>query len=110
MINTDPTVAMRILENFMSNAIKFSPFDTTVRIALTNTAIRITDQGPGLSPEDQKQLFQKFKKLSARPTGGETSTGLGLSIVKGLADKLQADIEVKSELGKGSTFSLCFPR
>ena len=113
-LDTDPTVVTRILENFMSNALKFSSPGTIVRISLTKTpsqtTISISDQGPGISAEEQKQLFDKFTKLSARPTAGESSTGLGLSIVKTLADKLQADIKVESELGKGSTFSLCFPR
>ena len=62
-----------------------------------------------MNESDQKKLFQKFTKLTAQPTAGESSTGLGLSIVKGLADKLEAEIKVSSSPGKGATFALVFP-
>ncbi|MFY7787910.1 MAG: sensor histidine kinase, partial [Thermoflexibacteraceae bacterium] len=60
----------------------------------------------GIAPEEQPKMFKKFQRLSARPTGGEESTGLGLSIVKALVDKLKGVIEVKSEQGKGTTFTV----
>ena len=71
--------------------------------------LEVSDQGPGISLEDQRKLFGKFQKLSARPTGGEHSSGLGLAIVKSLVDKLGGDIEVKSELGKGAIFRVVLP-
>lgn len=112
-LQTDPMIVQRIMENFLSNAIKFSPFEREVLLGLEQgkeaVLLRITDQGPGLSPEDQQNLFQKFRKLSAKPTAGESSTGLGLSIVKELANKLNAEIIIESKLGEGSTFSLAFP-
>lgn len=111
---TDPLLAQRILENFVSNALKFSPSGTQVRLALENGGqqyrILVEDQGPGMSAEDQQNLFQKFKKLSAQPTAGESSTGLGLSIVKLLSERIHADIEVQSQLGTGTTFSLALPK
>lgn len=110
---TDPAIVLRILENFLSNAIKFSPYGKVILVSLSSTpegtCLAVTDEGPGMSYSDQEKLFQKFTKLSARPTGGESSTGLGLSIVKGLATKINANIEVKSKLGQGSTFALVFP-
>jgi len=113
-LTLDPVHTQRILENFVSNAIKFSFPGTKVRIVLAaqedQVAIRVIDQGPGLSEKDQQNLFQKFKKLSARPTGGESSTGLGLSIVKLLADRIGAEIQVESVLGEGATFSLVLPK
>jgi signal transduction histidine kinase len=72
--------------------------------------ISIKDRGPGFSSEDKNFLFQKFKKLSARPTGGETSNGLGLAIVKILVDRLKGKIELVSESGKGSQFTVRFPQ
>ncbi|MEM0996225.1 MAG: tetratricopeptide repeat-containing sensor histidine kinase [Bacteroidota bacterium] len=113
-LSTDPVHAQRILENLVSNALKFSPGGTSVRLQLEpqpdSVAIHVIDQGPGMSEEDQKNLFLKFKKLSARPTGGESSTGLGLSIVKELAERIDARIQVDSTLGKGARFTLSMPR
>ena len=77
---------MQIVENLISNAIKFSRPQTSVQAILLQddgrTRLTIKDSGPGLTTEDHQLLFQKFQRLSARPTGGENSTGLGLSIVK----------------------------
>ena len=113
-LQTDPVYAQRILENFVSNAIKFSPHGKRVQLVLEphpeTVSIHVIDEGPGMSVEDQQNLFQKFKKLSAQPTGGESSTGLGLSIVKHLADRIDAEIQVNSKLGEGATFTLSIPR
>jgi signal transduction histidine kinase len=107
-IRTDPAYLKRILENLVSNALKFSFAGSSVflRILSSNESIYISveDQGPGISEDDQKKMFRRFQKLSARPTSGETSTGLGLSIVKGLVEKLRGELKVKSELGKGTSF------
>jgi len=113
MAKTDPIHAQRILENIVSNALKFSPKGKQVELVVEDmgvyVVIHVKDEGPGMSDEDQQNLFQKFKRLTAQPTGGESSTGLGLSIVKQLADRIDVDILVKSEKGQGSTFSLQFP-
>ena len=113
-LRTDPVYTQRILENFVSNAIKFSPHGKKVQLVLEphpeTVAIHVIDEGPGMSVEDQQNLFQKFRKLSAQPTGGESSTGLGLSIVKHLADRIDAEIRVNSKLGEGATFTLSIPR
>lgn len=110
---TDPDYIVRIVDNLVTNAIKFSPPGTEVTIGceLTEKELKITvaDQGPGFSEEDRKFLFQKFRKLSARPTGGETSNGLGLAIVKILVDRLHGQIELDSEPGRGSRFSITLP-
>ncbi len=71
--------------------------------------ISIKDQGQGFSERDKLQLFQKFKKLSARPTAGESSNGLGLAIVKTLVDRMKGSIDLISDQGKGSQFILKFP-
>ena len=67
------------------------------------------DQGEGISADDQTMLFQKFKKLSARPTAGESSTGLGLSIVKTIVELHNGQVGCDSELGKGACFWLMLP-
>jgi signal transduction histidine kinase/ligand-binding sensor domain-containing protein len=110
----DPDYMDQIVDNLISNALKFSPADTTA-VVFTGMDdhtvwIGVRDQGPGITREDRKKLFNKFQKLSARPTGGEKSTGLGLSIVKRLTEAMGGDIRVESEPGKGATFTVTFPK
>jgi signal transduction histidine kinase len=71
--------------------------------------IEVRDEGPGISPQDRKKLFGKFARLSARPTGGEHSTGLGLSIVKTMVEAMNGKVWCESELGKGATFIVELP-
>jgi two-component system sensor histidine kinase/response regulator len=66
--------------------------------------LEVVDQGPGLTEADRQRLFQRFAKLSARPTGGEPSIGLGLSIAKGMVEAMGGAIGAEGEPGKGSTF------
>ncbi len=104
---------IRIIDNLVSNAIKFSRRGTHVQVAASienkNFILKVRDQGPGFSQQDKESLFQRFKKLSARPTGGETSNGLGLAIVKTLVDRLQGEIELITDEGKGSEFIIHIP-
>ncbi len=110
---TDSDVLLRILDNLISNAVKFSTQNKDVRISIVSdeTTVRfiIKDQGPGIRPDERNKLFQKFQKLSARPTDGESSSGLGLSIVKDLIEMLEGTIEVESEVGKGTSFIIHLP-
>lgn len=109
---SDDRYLERILDNLLSNAIKFSPAGSTIRLKsyVRNKCMFITlrDEGPGFSEEDKKLLYHKFKRLSAQPTGGESSNGLGLAIVKILVSQLNGKIELKSEQNKGSEFILQF--
>ena len=104
---------MQVLDNLISNAVKYSPHGKNVfiRLKTNNDAVRmeIQDEGPGISPEDMKKLFGKFARLSARPTGGEHSTGLGLSIVKRMVEAMNGRVWCESELGKGATFIVELP-
>lgn len=104
----------RILDNLLSNAIKFSYPKSNIWLKTkflpdNEVLICIEDEGQGMSEEDKNKLFKKFQKLSARPTAGESSSGLGLSIVKSLVEKLNGTIQVKSQLGKGTEFIILFP-
>ncbi len=109
----DRNATMQILDNLISNAVKFSPLKTTVLVRAFADgdfiSVAVRDQGPGISEDDQKKLFGKFTRLTAQPTGGESSTGLGLSIVKKLAEAMAGTVCCKSVLGAGSTFILRLP-
>ncbi|MFX8239189.1 ATP-binding protein, partial [Acinetobacter baumannii] len=69
------------IDNLISNAIKYSPIAGKITVAVSHegndTIIRVSDEGAGLSPEDLGRLFGRFQRLSAKPTAGESSTGLG---------------------------------
>ena len=112
-VGTDRTSAVQILDNLISNAVKYAPPQTRVLVRATRDGervhIAVQDEGPGLSAEDQAKLFSRFSRLSARPTGGESSTGLGLSIVKRLAEAMQGTIHCESRLGEGATFTVSLP-
>ena len=107
-----PQALDQILSNLISNAIKFSPQGGTVHLeAFVSTngghIIRVTDSGPGFTEADRERIFDKFVRLSARPTGGEKSTGLGLAIAKRLADQQGAELTLEpSEAGEGAIFVL----
>ena len=109
----DKSATAQVLDNLISNAIKYSPKGSMVSIRLerdvTRTRVAVQDQGPGISEEDQKKMFRKFTRLSARPTGGESSNGLGLSIVKRLAESMSGSVLCQSTLGNGSTFIFELP-
>lgn len=101
------------VNNLISNAIKYSENGKTILVSTSkdenNIYIQVKDQGQGLSSDDMRKLFNKYQRLSAKPTGGETSTGLGLSIVKDIIDKHDGKIWADSELGKGSIFTISLP-
>lgn len=113
IVETDAGWLKMILNNLLENAIKFSPFEATIQVELALSAgqfaIRILDQGPGFKPDDQDRLFQKFGRLSARPTAGESSHGLGLFIVRRLVADLKGQIQVQPHAETGSVFEVVFP-
>lgn len=112
----DGEYLQEVLDNLVSNALKFMapgpPVRTvTLRLKQDDTCgiVEIQDEGPGFSAEDKARAFDRFSKLTARPTGGEGSTGLGLSIVRKLVESLRGRVELESQLGRGSLFRLSFP-
>lgn len=111
--NIDASIMAEILDNLISNALKYSPLGKQVFVRLSTSngkaRVEIEDEGPGLSAADKTKLFGKFARLSAQPTGGEHSTGLGLSIVKRFAEAMQGRVWCKSDAGTGATFIVEFP-
>lgn len=112
-IEADPAAVDQVLDNLISNAIKFSPPRTKVLVTVhrneSHVECRIQDQGPGFSEEDKARMFHRYARLSARPTGGEPSTGLGLSIAKRLVQGMKGELSCQSVKGEGATFILRFP-
>jgi signal transduction histidine kinase len=109
----DENAILQVLDNLISNAIKYSSHGKNIDIRIlkgeNTVCCEIQDEGPGLSEKDQKQLFQKFSRLTPRPTGDEHSTGLGLFIVKKLIHIMNGSVSYKGKLGEGSTFVIEFP-
>jgi len=105
------------VDNLVNNAIKYSPPGKAVDVILsprmvegqTWVEIQVRDQGPGLTAEDKAQAFGLYQRLSAKPTGGEYSTGLGLSIVKQMVELHGGHVWIESEFGQGATFCLDLP-
>lgn len=114
LVNIDLHYAHQVLENLLSNSIKFTKIGTVVQINLSiadgKVKVDFIDEGPGIAPEEMHLLFGKYQKLSARPTGGEHSTGLGLSIVKKYVEIMGGEVHCQSEHGSGATFSVIFPQ
>ncbi len=111
-IDADADYINQIFENLLSNAIKFSPAGKNIYIAVTakegKVILMVKDEGPGMTNDDKKKLFNKYQKLSARPTANESSTGLGLSIVKKFVEDMNGKIWCESEEGKGASFFVQF--
>jgi len=103
---------IEIIMNLISNAIKYSEKNKIIEVSIykeNNYKIfSIKDEGLGFTDEDKANLYKQFGRLSASPTDGESSIGLGLSIVKKLVELLNGEIELESQPGKGSTFFVKF--
>lgn len=114
MVYADPRKLTEIVDNLINNAIKYSPLGTAIHVQVKVKeefgVIEVRDEGPGLTRDDKKNLYRRFTSLSAQPTGGENSTGLGLSIVKNLVDAHRGFIHATSDgPGTGSTFTVELP-
>ncbi|MDW8436483.1 MAG: tetratricopeptide repeat-containing sensor histidine kinase [Chloroherpetonaceae bacterium] len=109
VVDIDVERMKEVIENLVGNAIKYSPPDKTIWIEVKRVQgkarFSVRDEGQGLTEDDMKKLFGKFQRLSAKPTGGESSTGLGLSIVKRLVEMHGGKVWAESEgKDKGATF------
>lgn len=112
-VYADSKAFLDVIENLISNAIKYSPYEKNIWINTEsqNDKVRVSvkDEGPGIADEEKSKLFKKFGRLSAQPTGGESSTGLGLSIVKKLVEAMNGNVWVDSNTGQGATFIVELP-
>ncbi len=110
----DATALAQVLDNLVSNAVKFSPpgrrIVVTVEPGDVDVACGIRDEGPGFTPEDRLRMFRRYARLSARPTGSEPSTGLGLSIVHKLVRAMNGELSFDSAPGQGTNFVVRLPR
>lgn len=104
----DQNYMTQVYENLISNAIKFSPSNKNINVKIWEEGNKVrslvSDEGPGITEEDQTKLFGKFQILSSKPTAGEKSTGLGLSIVKKYVEAMSGEVWCESEPGKGAHF------
>ena len=112
----DPLRIQEAIDNLVSNAIKYSPIGSRIWVKLKRETgedgqivCSVKDEGSGLTDDDKSKLFGRFQKLSARPTAGESSTGLGLFIFKRLIELHGGEVWVKSKIGEGSEFGFTLP-
>ena len=112
VIYTDKLSLIRVLDQLLSNAIKYSPLKSDIKIAMEDNddevTIRITDGGHGISELEQKDLFKKFMVLSSRTTGGESALGIGLFIAQSMAKNIGGAINYDNQ--NGSTFIFRLPK
>ena len=112
VVSCDADVIRRVFENLISNAVKFTKADGTIRIKVQRNAadvtISVSDNGPGIPPDQHKHIFEKFGQTES---GSEHrhSTGLGLTFCRLAVEAHEGQIGVQSELGKGSTFQFSLP-
>ncbi|MBL7991659.1 MAG: hypothetical protein JNN25_09500 [Candidatus Kapabacteria bacterium] len=113
MVYADIVRLGQVVDNLVSNAVKYSPFGAEIRISVKRnhafSRLEVRDQGPGLTEEDRSKLFGFFQRLSARPTGNESSNGVGLAIVKQIVELHGGRVWAESVLGSGSTFIVEMP-
>lgn len=109
----DPLLIHQVLDNLLSNALKFTPPGPPARSVWVRALedaegprLEVQDQGPGFTEADKARAFGRFVRLSARPTQGEGSTGLGLSIVQGLVKAMGGELTLSSEPGRGACFTV----
>jgi signal transduction histidine kinase len=111
-VTVDINYLIQVLENLLSNAIKFSPPSKNIFIETENSndkvRIIVRDEGPGLTEEDMKSVFQKYRQLSARPSSGEESSGLGLYLTKKYVETMNGKIWCESKPGQGASFIIEF--
>lgn len=113
-VQADSAALRQVLGNLLSNAVKFSPPGKEiligVRAAESGVECYVQDQGPGFTEADKTRMFQRYGRLSARPTGGEPSAGLGLSIVKKLVEAMGGALTCESTAGSGARFTVRLPK
>ena len=108
LVMAEEAGAGHVLQNLLSNAIKYSPQDSQVAVSVARRgkfgALAVHDRGPGISAKDRENLFKRFVRLSSKPTGGESATGLGLALAKQRARTMGGDLWYEDRPGGGATF------
>ena len=106
----DPALLRLALLNLLQNAIRYSPAAKPIRLRAFQgdnaVVIEIADQGPGIAPEHRQKVFERFYRVDKARSRAEGGVGLGLAIVKWAVERMGGGVELKSEVGKGSTFRL----
>lgn len=109
----DRVAVASVMDNLLSNAVKFSPPGSTVTVSLRyeppGIVCGVRDQGPGITDEDRRRLFQRGATLSAKPTAGEPTSGYGLAVAKDLVTRQEGEIWCQSEPGRGAEFLFKLP-
>ena len=110
----DALAAEHVIENLLSNALKFAPPGSRVQVVTEHgnpgsARVRVLDRGPGIDSAERHRMFQRYVRLSASPTSGESSTGLGLSIAKQLAEAMHGSVSYEPRPGGGSVFVFELP-
>lgn len=111
-LRANPIRIRQMIDNLVGNAVKYTPENGTINVSLlmqeNQVVLRITDSGPGIPPDEQARVFEKFFRASNRPNEVEGS-GLGLAIVKSIVESHQGRVWVESKVGTGSTFIVLLP-
>jgi signal transduction histidine kinase len=112
-IRADPERLRQVIGNLIDNAVKYSPVGESVAVELAPqngaAVIAVTDRGPGISPDDQRLIFEKFGRATGAGTASKPGTGLGLFIARSIAEAHGGTVEVSSAPGHGATFRLSLP-
>ena len=112
-IEADADLLSFAIYNLLTNAVKYSPRDTTIVVAAAlsdgSVSISVTDQGYGIAPEDQQRIFERFYRLKRDRKGVEEGTGIGLALAKEIVVQHGGVIKLDSKPGAGSRFTLSLP-
>jgi signal transduction histidine kinase len=104
----------QLFDNLLTNAIKYNRQGGKICVSLDQTAefvfTRIADTGVGISHQSLKEVFTRYSQLKTKPLGNTKGLGIGLSLVQEIAKLHQGEIQIESELGKGTTFTVIFPK
>jgi PAS domain S-box-containing protein len=111
-IRANPIRIRQMMDNLIGNAIKYTPGEGFIRVSISmqgsQIILKVEDTGPGIPPDEQSHVFEKFYRATNAPEGVEGS-GLGLAIVKSIVDSHQGRVWVESVIGKGSSFIVLLP-